>query len=627
MDAECTGVRIGTTRNVWLAAALLGLAACTSQPTSPRVADVGAAEARAREAEAGGDLARAAALYEQLGGSVTGTARAGYLIEAARLAADLGDAAAARRRLNDARPSADREQSQAIAVLAARLELDQGRPQAALETLAAIQPPVGVPVLRDAAAVRGQALFALGRHVDAVRALVEREVWLDDADQVLANQRMIWEGFRQYPPPATLAPSGDRVVDGWLALAPLAPTSDDAELRRALLAWRETFTDHPAAGGLLAELLALQRVGGFPSQVALLLPLTSAARQPALALRDGFMAARLADVTNETTTVRVYDTAALGSREAYLRAQLDGADFIVGPLLRAEVDEVIAQAGFVPTLALNYSQSDTPYLGSFYQFALAPEDEARAAARSAAAAGATTAIALVPSNDRGYRLLNAFRAEFESLGGTLLDFSGYDPALQDFSAPIAALLNVTRSAQRHRRLAANLGMAVQFEPRRRQDVDAIFLGADARAGRLLMPQLRFNFAGAIPTFATADIFDPGSSGRDNDLNGVIFHDAPLVVAPDSAGAELAASLRNYWPQRAGQSRLYGMGYDAYALAGALYSSSGRWPMAGVTGYLVLGADGRVHRNLPVAQFRNGRPIAIAPALPVAPSTSELVGSR
>ena len=49
-----------------------------------------------------------------------------------------------------------------------------------------------------------------------------------------------------------------------------------------------------------------------------------------------------ADLARQAT-VRVYDTAQLGSTEAYLRAQLDGADFIVGPLFREEVDAV-AQA-------------------------------------------------------------------------------------------------------------------------------------------------------------------------------------------------------------------------------------------------------------------------------------------
>ena len=88
----------------------------------------------------------------------------------------------------------------------------------------------------------------------------------------------------------------------------------------------------------------------------------------------------------------------------------------------------------------------------------------------------------------------------------MLDWYGYEPALQDFSQPTAALLNVTRSRERHQRLAANLGVPVQFpEARRREDVDMIFVVAfDSQPGRLLASQLRFFGAGDIPVYATAD---------------------------------------------------------------------------------------------------------------------------
>ncbi len=220
--------------------------------------------------------------------------------------------------------------------------------------LAAIPQPLADTAQRDAAAIRGQALFQLGRPADAVRVLVEREVWLSDAASILANQRMIWDGFRQYSPSTAPAPTGDTIVDGWLALAPLATTTG-TELRRALLTWRQTYTNHPAAGGLLAELLAAQRSRAFRRRSRCCCRCRRPSAHAALAIRDGFMAAHLRDPQRRAPTVRVYDSTGLGSREAYLHAQLDGADFIVGPLLQPEVDQVIAQAGFVPTLALNFA--------------------------------------------------------------------------------------------------------------------------------------------------------------------------------------------------------------------------------------------------------------------------------
>src|SRR5690606_1832943 len=137
--------------------------------------------------------------------------------------------------------------------------------------------------------------------------------------------------------------------------------------------WRRGFGGHPAGGGLLAELLGDARPDQFPEQIALLLPISSQQRTAAIAIRDGFVAAHLAardenPARAQGTTIRVYDTAILGGREAYVTAQLEGADFIVGPLLRPEVEDVIAQGNLVPTLALNFAETDTSTLSGFYQF-------------------------------------------------------------------------------------------------------------------------------------------------------------------------------------------------------------------------------------------------------------------
>jgi hypothetical protein len=625
-DQQFTSALRAAARTLAVAWLAIG-AACTSvTPTQRPTGDTAALEQGASAAVQEGNLGAAVDLYTQLAAATSGTRRNDYLLLAARLAADSGDVALARRRVGEAR-GLTAAQQQTSAVLLARLELADGRPQAALDMLGAL-PPLAEQEQSDAAAVRGQALFRVGRPAEAVRVLVEREVWLTDAAAILANQRMIWDGFRLNPTTARAAPTGDVVIDGWLALAPLA-TSGEADLRRSLLTWRQTYTTHPAAAGLLAELLAAQRSTEFPSQIALLLPLSAPERAYALAIRDGFIAAHLRDPRNSTRRVRVYDSTRLGSAESYLQAQLDGADFIVGPLLRAEVDQVVGQAGFVPTLALNYSTDDTTFLRGFYQFALAPADEARTIAAAAVASGARTALGFVPSNPRGYEIMADFRVAFEEAGGELLSWTGYEPAAQSFSQPVASLLNVTRSQDRHQRLAANLGLPVQFpEARRRQDVDMIFVVADPQPGRSLASQLRFYGAGDVPMYATADIFDPARTARDNDLNGFIFADAPALVTPDEDANVMRADVQSYWPQRTGLLKYYGMGSDAYDLIASLYANAGT-PLAlrGMTGDLSLDAQGRVRRVLPLAQFRNGRPVAVDVTRPQPVDSGGLIGLR
>ncbi len=515
---------------------------------------------------------------------------------------------------------APRAEAQQQAVIARATEaLRQSRPEEALQLIADMGRPASVAVTTAAAAVRGQALFRVGRSADAVAVLVEREHWLDRSADILANQRMIWEGMGLAG--AETQRTGDGVVDGWLALAPLAAAAGTpgAEFRQRLTRWRAEYPNHPAVTGLLSEYLLepARPREAWPRHVALLLPLSSQVRHFALAVRDGFMAAHLrADERAADTIVRIYDTAELGVAGAYQQALQAGAEFVVGPLLRPDVEAVAAHAGTVPTLALNTTQSELAYIPGFYQFALAPEDEARAIARHAVASGVRHAAALAPltpGNDRSDRIIAEFRAELERHGGRLLVFDRYEPTATDFASQVASLLNISRSTQRRTRLQNNLGTTLAFEPRLRQDVEFIFMIAAPQAGRMLTPQLRALDAGHLPTYAISDVHVPGGRASESDLNGLIFADLPWLLAPDQTSAGLRRDIEAYWPNRSegDVTRLYAMGFDAYQLIAPLHDWTGGFPpIAGMSGTLTVDDRGRIRRELPLAQFRNGRPVAI-----------------
>lgn len=648
-----------------LALGVVLLAGCAGEQAARRPsAEVRSLEQRAQAAEEDGDFGAAAELQRMIAARFSGTEKARHLLEAARLDLRLSnlDAAAAELAEAEGEVGGDTELQALAAVLEADVEVHRNQPEAALARLANLPPQMPPGITAEADRVRGSALFAVGRPVDAVRALVERETWLDTAPAILENQRAIWDGLAASPEARRAQPTGDPIIDGWLALAPVAAAHPgDEELRRSLIQWRSRYADHPASRGLLANLLDAQRENRtFPAQIALLLPLGSPQRVAAVAIRDGFLAERLDDPAGRDTIIRLYDTGTLGAQEAYSRAQLEGADFIVGPLLVPEVEQVLPSAGVVPTLALNFAATQTQFPANFYQFALSPDDEARLVAREGLRAGAKTAAVLYPTTARGVRIFNTFREEFEALGGRVIAEAGFDPAAQEFSRPIETLLNLDRSEQRRNRLAANLGLSLAFEPRRRQDVDMLFIGADHQTGLLLAPALRFHFAGDIPTYATSAIYEPGSGAGDGDLNGIYFPESPWLVSPAAESLELRQALQTYWPQRTGSGliRLYGMGVDAYRLVRALYgrdeaapnaegkgfrgpdgapggfttpgdgaggfaapggagddrvspsSLPGSWLVSGVSGDLVLDGLGRIHRDMPFAQFRGGQPVAV-----------------
>ena len=107
----------------------------------------------------------------------------------------------------------------------------------------------------------------------------------------------------------------------------------------------------------------------------------------------------------------------------------------------------------------------------------------------------------------------------------------------------------------------------------RTDVDFVFIAGAAGAARLIVPQLKFNYAGDVPVYATSDSFEPDPSAN-ADLDGMFFADMPWMVSADPVTGQIRDSVRAAWPARtARRDRLYAFGFDAYRLVPALRSKS------------------------------------------------------
>ncbi|HXY95443.1 MAG TPA: penicillin-binding protein activator [Steroidobacteraceae bacterium] len=349
--------------------------------------------------------------------------------------------------------------------------------------------------------------------------------------------------------------------------------------------------------------------------IALLLPVTGRNAAAAVSVRNGFVAAYYQAPAGERLRVRIYDTGTLSVAEALSRATSSGAELVVGPLTR---EEVIAAAQFAnsrpPLLALNFLPPETPAPARFYQYALSPEDEARLVARRILADHHRRGIAIVPAGDWGTRVLAAFRQELESGAGELIATATIDTGRTDYSEAVTQTLGISESQARYRRLEGALGTKLQFEPRRRGDIGFIFCPAPANTERLLRPQLRFHFAGDIPTYATSSAFEPDVRAN-QDLDGLMFPDMPWMLGGDLAEAVRAAT-RDAWPNSGLQrSRLFAFGFDAYRLALALRNTRADANIAGLTGRLSFDPERRVRRELAWAQLHDGELRALPDASP------------
>ena len=577
-----------------------------------------------------GDHQGAARAYERLAGSAAAAERDAWLLAAAEewlAAVAHGDAARVAAGIS---PSLAGESRERRALLMADLAMAKAEPARALSELKSIAEPATPANARRFYDIEARALFGTNRAADAVLALIARERWLEGESDLRASRWYIFENVRDAaargvsmkPPAGT-----DPIVAGWLDLGrvglELARNPFGAAER--VTDWRSRYPTHPAQSTVLDPLLRTYAADlEYPTNVALLLPLSGRQQAAGAVVRDGFLAAYYQHMTALRPRVRIYDVANQSPADAYVTASADGAQFNVGPLTK---DEVIAVAGVadgrVPVLALNFLPDDARAPRGFYQFALTPEDEARLAARRAVADGHRRAVLLAPTGDWGNRVVAAFTEELERAGGSVLAHRSFNPEESDYSTEITSLLKLDESRARHERLAGMLGGHLEFEPRRRGDAELLFIASQPAQARLIRPQLRFHFAGDLPVYATADVFEP-SAQANLELDGVMFADMPWMISTDPVSTKVRDSVQSAWPARANRrGRLFAFGFDAYRLIPLLKqpASARLDAIAGMTGRLTLDAGGRVRRDLDWVEMRSGQPRLIGPTTSAVPSTA------
>jgi outer membrane PBP1 activator LpoA protein len=272
----------------------------------------------------------------------------------------------------------------------------------------------------------------------------------------------------------------------WLELALIADrqqagTSSNANA--ALQRWLDDNPTHPAAnplpGGL--EFLVTQARAATPgvTNIALLLPLSGRLAPAAKAVRDGYLASYYAAKQSGEPNLQVtvidtlmYENAA----QAYQAATNDGANLVIGPLGKEAVSELGALAQRpVPVIALNRVDENLPgNQTALIQLSLAPEDEASRIAELAFGQGNRRALIVRPAGVWGNKVDGALRQRWQELGGKVAATASYS-SQENYSGSIQTALNLSDSQERARQVRSMLATNVEFTPRRRQDVDVIFL--------------------------------------------------------------------------------------------------------------------------------------------------------
>jgi outer membrane PBP1 activator LpoA protein len=502
--------------------------------------------------------------------------------------------------------------------LSAKLAVSLGRGTQAITALNAV-PPGGFSQLPDVDSnapsfLRASALHLQGQFIASARERIFLSGVLTD-ELYEQNHQAIWNSLLQADESKITQLASQTTTflfKGWLDLVLIIKRNQidiDKQLSQLNL-WQARYDGHPAAKQLPGDLDLLEEfVESKAKFIAIMLPLSGKLAVTGTAVRDGLMAAyyQAKKAGASVPEIRIYDTSKTTDFWGlYKQAILDGNELVIGPLSKQSVTRLQQESRLpVPTLALNYGirdASENP--DQLFQFGLAVEDEAELAAVYARQQGYQNAVALVPKGAWGERVFNRFSETWQAQGGRLIE-AQFFTGKGDYNKVISKLFAIDDSERRARTLRKQLGTRVEFQARRRDDIDFIFVAARPEQARQIKPTLAFNFAKNIPMIATSQIYSgKPSKVKDRDLNTVVFCDIPWMLE----NSPLKRQIHTLWPKsKGGLDRLYALGIDAFQLYPRLgqikvlkHSS-----IQGKTGQLAMDRHGQIVRSLPFAVFEKG----------------------
>ncbi|TNH03533.1 penicillin-binding protein activator [Testudinibacter sp. TR-2022] len=442
---------------------------------------------------------------------------------------------------------------------------------------------------------------------DALRSLVLADQVISDTERKQQNINNIWKLLRAGNATTlrNIAPeSGDIALNGWLSLinAYNSNIAQPENLRNAIQSWRSAYPNHSAAYLLPTEIqdaLNYQQVS--LSNIALLLPTSGNAQLIGNTIKKGFDDAR----GQSAVTITTYDTMTTPMADIIAQAKANGIQAIVGPLIKNQVDNLLAgDTSGLQVLALNSTANAQPIANVCY-YGLSPEAEARSAADRIWNDGIRNPLVIVPQNDLGQRTASAFNLRWQQLAATDASTQFYHSA-NDILAALQSGLGNSQSEQRSETIAAITGANVQTNSYTREDIQALYIVADSNDLLDIKNMINNSAYGRnLKLYATSRSNSP-NNGPDYRLTmeGLKFSEIPFLSdTQNSQYNQVANTLGGDYSL----IRLYAMGSDAWLLINKfneLRQIPG-YTINGLTGKLSAGNGCNIDRDMAWLEYQGG----------------------
>lgn len=480
-------------------------------------------------------------------------------------------------------PQLDAAQTIEYRLLSAQLQALLGNTNIALRSLSPI-PVAQLSLSQQLRYYQTQANIWASQQdaVETVRARAMMARYLTQNKAHQENNDAIWailrDANRGMLAQSTARP-GETEVAGWLELINRYNTHiiNPSQLPAAIEEWKQLYPSHSATRLMPSE---LQNLASFQQTqlngVALLLPLSGEAAMLGEIIKRGFEEAK----GDNPLPIHVYDTDSADMDSLISQARQNGAQTIIGPLLKDRVDSLLtsAQITDLNVLTLNATGNSRSVARVCY-YGLSPEAEARSAAERLFQDGVRFAAVAAPQNDFGQRSADAFAARWREL-------TSLDADVRYYTQPEDSVVALQNNG----------------------------LGQDAALYVLGTAEELFGIKQAIDHADLANRFPIYTSSRSHSSNnseefklsmeGVKFSELPLFSGQDSAEFKQAEQLAQ---GDFSLMRLYAMGADAWAIANKFneFRQIPGFKISGLTGTLSAGRHCQIERQLNWFEYRNG----------------------
>jgi len=479
--------------------------------------------------------------------------------------------------------------------------------------------------------------------VPALRWLLAQDELVGNAKADPAMQELLWSQLVQLNPAELkqLAQNARPRAAAWLNLVQIALSfaGDAASMTTALQDWQQRHPGMPALADLPPSINTLANTPAYqPQRIGVVLPLSGPFKALGEAVQLGLVSANLnantntnanASTTANTAPINpstnpddavpasgrrlIFIDSTLPAAEIAAALELAQVEFVIGPLLREDVDKVQSLPNWRwPTLFLNSKQnSDVAPVADQFYFSLSAEDEAAQMVDLFRQQHYQHPILISAQNPISQRMAQHFQQMWQQNGGKVVESYSYQNQ-EELRTLINTFLETAASTEPVKDMDRFAGRSVKAEMHSRLDIDAIYLLADPVQTRLVKPFIDVTVsptAPPLPIYTSSRSHSLAIDRTDiRDLAGLTMTEMPWLVPQAQKSALRAEYEQLFAEQEETQQRLFAMGHDALTLVGRLKQQQ-MFPSLvyhGLTGSLRLTPQQAVQRQLTVATYRGGK---------------------